>query len=334
MIREFGRWLMGEEHRQASYSDAFVSALLQQAGGNVTGDPSSLAVVEVAAGMVSRCISIANVTPSNERTAAITPAYLAAASRDMMRRGGHVSILDIGPAGLRFLPATSWDVAGNSIDPESWMIRANLNYPDGMQTRFLPFQQVAFPRFADPCKPWMAVAPLSWAASSAALVANMEKRLAEEASQPHGSVIPTPSGKATTQLQEDLAHLKGKAAFVTTMRGSGDLGQSPMADWKQLRIGFQPPQAEVMLRMEAEKSLLGAMGLGPSLLSAQDGTAQRESFRRLASSLLIPASALLEFELSRVLDTTVKLDLNRVMASDLTGRARGFRQPCKGRHGD
>ena len=63
--------------RAAAYTDAIVEALQQRStGAAATVEPERLAVVEAAAGLFGRLLSAAAVTPSNGRTAGLTPRFL------------------------------------------------------------------------------------------------------------------------------------------------------------------------------------------------------------------------------------------------------------------
>lgn len=63
----------------------------------------------------------------------------------------------------------------------------------------------------------------------------------------------------------------------------------------------------------------------PSLFTAQsDGTGQREGYRRLLHTTLLPLSQIVSEELTLKLGGTVKLSLDAIGAADLSGRARAF----------
>ena len=61
-----------------------------------------------------------------------------------------------------------------------------------------------------------------------------------------------------------------------------------------------------------------------------DGTAQRESWRRFLHGSVQPLAALVSQELSEKLDVDISLDLSRIGASDISGRARSFGSLVKG----
>ena len=61
-----------------------------------------------------------------------------------------------------------------------------------------------------------------------------------------------------------------------------------------------------------------------------DGTAQRESWRRFLHSSVVPMGLLVAAELSAALGAEVGLSFDRLMASDLSGRARAFGSLVKG----
>ena len=55
-----------------------------------------------------------------------------------------------------------------------------------------------------------------------------------------------------------------------------------------------------------------------------EGTGQREAFRRFLNLTLMPLGAIVASELSEKLDVPVELNFDRLMASDLSGKARAF----------
>ena len=97
------------------------------------------------------------------------------------------------------------------------------------------------------------------------------------------------------------------------------------------RYGADPPAALTELRGAAETSLLAAAGIPPALVSMQDGTAQRESYRRFIHTTIEPLGHILAAEIERKLELPARFDFDRLTASlDLSGRARAFQSLVKG----
>ena len=109
-------WKGRSEHRQdANATDAVITALLAQASG--AGAPATagaLAAVETAAGLWSRALGSALVTPSTALTRALTPSVLASMGRELAIRGESVHVLDLDGGALTLTPASRWEVSGGT----------------------------------------------------------------------------------------------------------------------------------------------------------------------------------------------------------------------------
>ena len=105
----------------------------------------------------------------------------------------------------------------------------------------------------------------------------------------------------------------------------GAAGNAPAGDWVARRIGANPPTAEVALLERAFVEVASACGC-PAVLFAEsgDGTARREAFRQFMHSTLEPIARLIALELSEKFEAPIVLNLDRLFAADLAGRARAF----------
>ena len=330
----------------AGFTDAVVSALLAQAAGGTGADAGATAALEAAAGAYARAFALCEVTPVTPATAALTPALLALGARDLIRRGEFVWQIEVAPDGrVRLLPGGSWDVRGGP-DPATWTYRLDLFGPSGNTTRLLPGAAVLHGRYSfDPARPWWGVSPLGWARLSAKLHAATEDALADESAGTRGHLLPVPEGPAedgddddtedpNAQLRADILGMKGRTLMVETTAGAwkGDQADRPRHDWQPRRIGANPPQGLTLLRSESALAVLAACGVPPSMVDGRvDGTAQRESWRRFLHGSLLPLGELLADELGAKLDAPgLKLSFDRLMASDLSGRARAFQSLTRG----
>ena len=71
--------------------------------------------------------------------------------------------------------------------------------------------------------------------------------------------------------------------------------------------------------------MCAACGIPPGLFSVQsDGTAQREGYRRLLHSTVVPMARIVQAELTAKLEVDVSLSFDALFAADLSGRARAF----------
>ena len=328
----------------ASFTDAVVQALLDQAAGTSTANASATAALEAAAGEYMRSFAVADVTPDAPATRALTPELMALMARDLIRRGEFVHVIEVGRDGVRLTPAGSWDVRGGP-DPSTWRYRVDLFGPSGNVTRLLPSAAVIHGRYSvDPARPWHGVSPLGWARLTGKLHANIEDALADEAGGTRGHVLPVPAGPdadgddddtedPNAQLRADIQTMRGKTVMVeTTAAGWGEgAAAAPAADWKPQRIGANPPASMASLRTDTARAVLGACGVPADLFDSGGGAGSRESWRRFLHGSVQPLADLLAVELAEKLDARdLRLSFDRLFASDLMGRARAFQSMVGG----
>lgn len=310
---------------RTSATDLAVDTIVARAAGGVA-DIQAVAAVETASGLWGRAFASAVVNPDTRETASVTPAVLEMIGRQLIRRGECLFQIKVVGGAVVLLPAASWTVTGG---PEGWEYEAHISGPSQSFTRKLRADSVLHFRYAcDPAEPWRGRSPVSKASISAELLSYLEKRLSEEASGVHGSVIPTPteSGEGTG-LEARLRNLAGQLALVPSTvqdwAGKG-ITASPATDWQPRRLGADPPLSEVTLRSDAALSILSACGVPVELVSKGEGTASREAWRRFLHGSVDPVARLVAAELSEKLEQSVTLDLSGLHASDVQGRARAF----------
>ena len=161
---------------------------------------------------------------------------------------------------------------------------------------------------------------------------NLETRLGEEAGQNVGSVIPVPTTSNKTELQGDIRGLKGKIGLVDSTAGGWDTGSAnaPAGEWTPRRLGANPPPTLPTLRTDVERSILAACGIPPEAIQGGQGTASREAFRRFLHLTISPIADIMTAQLLSLTDDDVTLNFDRLMASDIQGRARAFQSMVGG----
>ena len=108
-------------------------------------------------------------------------------------------------------------------------------------------------------------------------------------------------------------------------------GARGAADWRSVRIGANVPDGNVTPRTEAARHVLAAAGVPIVLVASSEGTGAREAFRRFLHSTIQPVGLIVAAELAAKLDTAgLALSFDRLMASDLSGRARAFQSMVGG----
>ena len=323
------------EHRQASYTDGVVAALLARANGT-HADPAATAAVEAAAGALSRAFASAEITPNTPATRGITPDVLAQIGRALIVHGEIVLMLTVREGQVWLSPAASWDVTG-AADASTWRYRCDLAGPSGTTTTVRPSEGVIHCRYStDPARPWVGVGPLARARLSGRLSAEIEAALGDEAAGARGYLLPVPTDgldNSVADLRRDIGSLGGRTALVeTAMAGWGD-GRiaAPRGDYEPKRIGASPPASLATLRSDAALAVLSACGVPVELVTPGDGTGQREAWRRFLHGCVQPLAACVATELAQKLDTPgLAFNFDRLFASDLSGRARAFQSMVGG----
>ena len=268
-------------------------------------------------------------------TAAVTPAVLAQTGRSLIRAGESVHAIHVSNDGRLRLGVSGHHDTYGGPDPATWTYRVSEYGPSGTGHRMLPAAGVVHVRYlSDPIRPWAGVGPLQAARIAGRLSAEVGNALADGESGPRGSLLPLPiepgddddDGGPVGKLKADLRNLRGRLAFVesTQTMHAGAPGSAPRGDWETKRIGANPPAAEVTLLERSFLEVLAACGVPPALFGEGDGTAQRESFRRLLHTVIEPLAKLIAAELSEKLEADVVLNLDPLFAADLSGRARAF----------
>ena len=311
------------------YEGAILGAF--EAAATATPRAQATAALEAASSLIARCLASATVEGPAHLAAAVTPAVLAQAGRSLVRQGEQVFPIDVSNAGaVRLLTAGYHDVYGGA-DPSTWTYRTSVYGPSGTTTRYLPAAGVVHMRYlTEPARPWCGVAPLRAASLAGRLSAETVAALADAESGPRGNLLPLPvDGEDPTvaELKTDLRNLRGRLAFVESVNvmHAGAAGNAPRGDWDTKRIGANPPEAEVALMGRAFVEVASACGC-PAVLFAEsgDGTSRREAFRQFLHSTLQPIGELLALELSEKLEAPIRINLDRLFAADLAGRARAF----------
>ncbi|MCY4002503.1 MAG: hypothetical protein OXF33_02165 [Rhodospirillales bacterium] len=332
------RWPWSREKRQApadstsstAYTDARIAAILAAAGGDAAADVGAIAAAEIASGLWGRAMASASVTPDTPATRALTPAVLELMGRELVRKGECLFEIAVMDGEARLLPVSWWDVYG-SYKPESWEYQVTLAGPDQTSTRRVTADRVVHCRYATtPTEPWRGVSPLAHSRTTSDLAAMLETRLSQDVTAAVGTLIAIPANAGdTTELQSQLAALRGKVALVpTTAAGWDQDGRAgaPRQDWRPERLGSNPPMSLDALRSNSARHVLAACGVPIELVEPSEGTGAREAFRRFLHATISPAAALVRDELRAKLDTPeLFLSFDGLFAADVQGRARAWR---------
>ena len=313
-----------------AYTDARIAAILAAAGGDAGADVNAIAAAEVASGLWGRAFASARVEPMTAATRGITPQVRELIGRELVRKGEALFLLMVERGEAVLTPVSWWDTYG-SFRPESWEYQVTLAGPDQTTTMRVEAERVVHVRYGcTPTEPWRGVSPLAHSRATSDLAAMLETRLGQEVTAAVGTLIPIPANAGdTSELQSQLAGLRGKLALVPTTAAGWDTDGktgAPRADWRSERIGSNPPSVLDMLRTNSARHVLAACGVPIELVEPSEGTGAREAFRRFLHATIAPAAELVQEELREKLDSPgLILSFDDLFAADVQGRARAWR---------
>ena len=319
------------EVRDSSYTDALVSLIVEQSSGSTLAKPAATAALEASSSIVARCFAAADVSAPDQYREALGPSTLSLIGRSLIRQGEVLFAIEANNGRVVLLPAASWDVEGDA-DPASWSYRLTLGGPSRLSTlEPVAANDMVHIRYqVDPEQPWRGVAPLASAALAGRLSAETVTALADEVSGPRGMLLPTPvdgNDPTITTLKADIRALRGKVALVeSTSSGWAADGsqQRPKGDWESRRLGAAPGAPLIAQAELASREVYSACGIPLSVVTEAEGTGQREGFRRLLHSTIMPLGRIVSEELTRKFETDIGLSFDGLFAADLSGRARAF----------
>ena len=319
-----------KETRQTGggFSEAVLNSFLAYSEGN-TGHVAATGALEACAGLWSRAMASAVVTPSSAVTAACTPSVLGLVGRDLIRRGESLHEIRVTGGRVRLIPSGQWDVHG-SEEPDEWVYQSTTYGASTSKTVWLPASAVVHVRWGyAPERPDVGVGPMEFAKLTGDLTGNLERRLGEEAGGPTGHVLPVPTdGQDDTvaSLRKDLKAAKGGTVLAETTAAGWSEGVSaaPRQDWTPKRFGASPPETLPVLRTDAGRAVAAACGVPPMLFEASGAAPLRESWRQFLHASVQPVARLVAAELSAKLEQDIGLDLTGLHASDIMGKARAF----------
>ena len=301
---------------------------------------TGVAAVEIASGFYGRDLALAEVSPRNARTAAITPSWLSLAGRELARSGQFVCDLEVRGGRVALVPASSAFAVEGASDPSSWVWVLTLFGPGDTTTRFRPNDGILNVVIGNTVtRPWEGRAPWQAASLSGKLLSGIERQLAGESQSKSGYVLPVPDlgdrgqgedddGETDplTTLRRDLAGAEGRTMLAPSMAsgfgGGPGVAPAPASEYSPRRFGANPPLSLLELRRDIERSVLASYGILPSLVNERAaGNSLREA-RRQFHGTIVALATLLENSLSEALNETVTLNLRRTKAADSATMAR------------
>lgn len=316
MLRDLWR---KRETRDSNATDNAVERILDAAIGN-TANIKATAALETAANMIGRALALARVDGYQ-----VDPHMLLDIGRTLIRKGEYAAWVFNG----RLQRADIIQVTGTS-SRENWEYTLNIKAPNGVVERRVANADCVHFRYAvNNGETWKGVAPVDIANITANLYSNLQRTLGDEAGTPMGFLLPVPTrdggSSAVDLFRATLADLRGRIATVeSTQSLATTSGIARERDWHTVRLGANPPQSVVDLLEQTRMEIMGLCGIPRALLSAADGSGQREAWRQFLFGTIAPLGAIIQAELRAKLSSTITISFDELRASDLTGRARAF----------
>ena len=327
------------EKRTDSYTDALVSIIQSRANGKRLSVPDAAASIEMASGLVQRAFQSAKVGKASDSIIrALTPEFLGALGRALIRRGEMVAAIEVEDGELILYPGIIHSVIGDYKE-SSWVYKINISGPSVIVTKDLSSSRVLHFKYAvDAGRMWRGVGPMQAATLAAELTGSSSGSLSKEAGSTIGSVLPMPKTDGADDtvdlLKSDLGSLNGEMALVESMAQNWGAGGTAglNSEWTQRRIGPNPPLSMIELQKLATAEVLGACGIPPAIFSpGGDAQTTREAWRQMLGALVRPCADLVESELRRKLDSPdLRLTFAELQATDIQARARSFKSLIDG----
>lgn len=290
--------------------------------------PEELAAVAASASLVGRAFSLADVQPKQQ---GLTAGLLGLVGRELVYRGESVLVIDVSPVdGLTLTPSSSYDITGG-WQPATWRYRCDRQGPSRVITSRREYAEVIHARInVDSKRPWRGQAPWKAASLTANLAARVELGLTQEVAIPPSRIAPypAPSAEQMAAYQGQLA--RGGLHVLATADSITDTAMPNSTSIEPRRIGAEPAQALVELREQTTAEIMAACGCPMELFHGSEGAASREALRRWLHSTILPWAEVVAAELSEKLERDISLSFDRLMASDLSGRARAFQSMVHG----
>ena len=322
-------WSKNETRQDTDYGDAVVRAILAAASGDVISGLS--AGKEIAAGWWQRAFASAEIRPQGVVADLLTP-HLGYIGRSLVEHGEAVFEIAV-DGGLELRPAATVTVEGSN-NPRGWTYLLSFSGPSEQVTRTLPADRVLHLVYArSATTPWRGIGPIDASGTTRKLLDNLEQRLGQEAGEAVGHLIPVPNVQSSGTLQADIRALKGQAVLVESTSqgwGQGPLS-APHGDFQLRRVGANPPESLRHLRRDVELSVLAACGVNPAVLGGTEAAGSREGYRQFLHGTIAPVALDLARSIASAFDVPgLSFNFDRLMASDLSGRARAFQSMVGG----
>ena len=317
-------WTKKPETRATDYTDAVITALLNNAAGRGAVDAAQTAAGEFAVQLWGKAFALAMI--EGPAATMLPPDVLAMIGRALILRGEIAFDISMGDLGPELLPAASFDIGGPP-QPSQWAYNLHLAAPSGQVSVLRMASGVIHIRVNEtPSATWRGRSPFTPGGSVCRLRGQPGVAGSQEASARAAMLLPVPDGVSDTNLSSlktDLSTAAGNVLLVeTTAAGMGSGPSSaPREDWVGKRMGATIPAGNIAARDSVGASLVNACGVPAALYVGGDGASIREGWRQFGVNVRA-AGRIVGQELSEKLDTAVSLDFQALASIDLAARSR------------
>ena len=315
-----GKFFKKENRSKVSATDLFIDQIVDRVTGDIA-EPETLAVVQAAAGIYSRCFIAAEIEPADN---ADLFSDLDLVIRSLVLKGESLCI----ESGGLLIPASSWTVTGAGFAPGSWLYDVNISTPAG--TKQVKQVGADLLHFRTGCKAgtrWQGQSPIQLAKSTVDTAYTIEKAAADTGRLPIANIIgwDTHTRNEGVISRDKLAKLKHafRNKQKTVLRTLSASANNPGAKVDALRV--DPAAGLNELRRDANSDLADTLGIR-GLVGDAEGTAQRESFRQFLFASIEPMARMIEKEVKAKTDLDFRFKFDALHAADLTGRGRALKQ--------
>ena len=321
-------WSTSKPEQRADHADRVAAYILSQINKS-NADISATAAARAATLMIARCFASAQ-PQGGDFAELLSPNILYRVGLGLVTRGEAVFVFDTVGGQPTLTEADSYDISGDTADPDSWSYDTELPTPNGSVRRRVSGSQIFHPKLPSH-QLWRGQSPLD-GLLTADLLAGVEAQLSSEATKPSGYLLPFAGASdtdpdddddPTTNLAKAIADADGATLLLDTPseRAQGAATASSAPGYKITRFGVDPSPAAIQLRQDAAASIYSAVGIRAALFEQNsDGTSLRESARIFYASTLRSWGLLASAEAARLFEHPVSLDWNSLNFHD--GRTR------------
>ena len=173
-----------EKRSGQGFTDTIIAGIISQTGGAgaSSGVGSYGCIVQQCAEQYGTAFESCTVHAEDRIQKLLTASLLGNVARTTVANGSCMYLILVEGGEIQLQPVGTWDISGGGTDPSSWSVRCDLYGPSSNDTVYTSYNSVLhFMHHSNPSRPWLGLSGTDAAPTTAALAANLETRLKEEA---------------------------------------------------------------------------------------------------------------------------------------------------------